>query len=133
MKPTLIVFLAVLFCTCNITSDKKTISISDYRESKIAPEIDASKHKNGDIQIFRMPVFFMESVETYTTIIYRNDNGELNGYKSYVGSDDEYDKATVIWDNDSTVSVKLFNSESGQSESFSMGGKGSKTWLSTDD
>lgn len=129
MKPKHIVFLMTLLSACGTTPNEKTISIVDDRKNSKADTINVGSHLDKDVEIFRTNF----NGSTYSTIIYRNDNGEIKGYQAYYGSLKNYDKATYKWTNDSTVTFKLFESTSDQSESYSMIGSGRTTGLSVPD
>ncbi len=110
--------------TNNTISDEKLISIADYRNSE-PPVINANNHKDKDVEIFKI---IFES-QTYSTIMFRIDDGRLRGYKTYWTTDNDYDRASYKWINDSTLTVKLFNSSDPSSESFTMTGFGNSSGL----
>jgi hypothetical protein len=113
-----------LFITCTSKPTENKVSIVDYRNSKV-PEVKPESHKDKDVDIFRT-LFFGN---TYQTVIYRIDNGQLKGYQVNYGSYNDFDKASYSWVNDSTVIVKLFSSSGDSTARFSVSGYGSTTSL----
>jgi hypothetical protein len=122
MKTKLIYILTIWLYACGPTTNETTISIIDYRNSK-APSVNADNHKNKDVEIFR--TIFL--TDTYSSIMYRFDNGKLRGYQTYFESSNNYDKATYKWINDSTLTFKLINSSNNLTESYTVTGYKSTT------
>jgi len=117
MKTKLLLFLMILVFSCNPSSMEKTVSIIDNKDSTGGePQlINVGIHKDKDVDIFRIG-----GSKMYSTIMYRIENGELKAYKSDVISNNNYDKATYKWINDSTLSYKYISSSNDSSVSYSM-------------
>jgi hypothetical protein len=118
------VMFIVIFIACTNKPVENTVSIVDYRKSK-APEVMPESHKDKDVDIFRT----MMIGETYAAVMYRIDHGQLRGYRGDISSESNYPKASYSWINDSTISVKLFDSAGQVKKSFSLIGYGSTTSL----
>lgn len=123
MKLKLVLILFALICTCEIAGQEEIITVkNDMTFDEIKSGI--SGHKDKDIDIVR---FKMDGKDLYWVILYRVENGKLNDFKDFgFGSTNDYDKATYEWIDDLTLKFKVFNSTSGQSESFIQTGYGSK-------
>jgi hypothetical protein len=123
MKTNLILFIMILIYGCNTTNDEKSVSIIDYRNPTGGEPsvVNPASHKDKDVEVFRI-----KGSESYSTVMYRFENGKLKAYESGVTSNANYDKATYKWINDSTLSFKLVNSSNNSSQSFSL--IGNKDW-----
>ena len=126
MKTKLLLFLMLFVFSCKPSIMEKTVSIIDYKDSTGSePQIiNVGIHKDKDVDIFRIG-----RREMYSTIMYRIENGELKAYESDVISNNNYDKATYKWINDSTLSFKYISSSNDSSVSYSMTGKNGWTKL----
>jgi hypothetical protein len=123
MKTIFILIFMILLYACNTTNDEKTVSIIDYKNSNGGEPklVNPASHKNKDVNVFRI-----NQSESYSTVMYRLDNGKLKAYQSGVTSNDNYDIVVYKWINDSTLSYKLVNSSNRTSQSFLM--IGNKDW-----
>ena len=123
MKTKLVLVILILIYACSTTSDEKSVSIIDYRNPTGGEPsvINPASHKDRDVEVFRI-----NGSESYSTVMYRFENGKLKAYESGVTSVANYDKVIYTWENDSTLSYKLINSSNSSSQSFSM--IGNKDW-----
>jgi len=123
MKTKLILVIMILLYACNTTSDEKSVSIIDYRNPTGGEPrlVNPGSHKDKDVEVFRI-----NGSESYSTVMYRLENGKLKAYETDVNSNTNYDKATYKWINDSTLSFTLVNSSTSFSVSYSM--IGNKDW-----
>jgi hypothetical protein len=123
MKTKLILTLMILLNACSTTNDEKPVSVIDYKnptggEPKV---VNLASHKDKNVEVFRI-----NGKDSYHTVMYRLENGNLKAYESGVTSNNNYDKATYKWINDSTLSYKLINSSNSASGSYIM--IGNKEW-----
>jgi len=86
--------------------------------------VNPTNHKDKDIQVFRI-----NGGESYSTVMYRLEKGNIKAYESGVTSNNNNDKATYKWTNDSTLSFRLVNSSNSSAESYSMIGNNGWTRL----
>lgn len=61
-----------------------------------------------------------ETVSTYEIHTYKTQEGLLCGFANEVAGDKPFDKATVNWNNDSTVSITMFNSSTHEKGNIKM-------------
>ena len=130
MKTKLIIILTTLIFACNQTGGQKTISIIDKRDSK-TPMGNVDSQKDKDVEIFRIQIPNQEG-KSYLIKMYRIDNGKLKSYPFGTSANDDYDKATYTWINDTTMTFKLINSSKNTSENFKMTGNGGRSQLVRD-
>jgi hypothetical protein len=105
-----LVLLIVIF-SCNQTSTKEgLITVKDYPANQGEPEIDLESHESGDIEIYRVNYF----EEGYEIIYYHDISGKIRDYHFYQVDTINYNQGYYNWKNDTTVSVKLYNSETKQ-------------------
>jgi hypothetical protein len=123
MKTKLILIFMTLLYACTTANDEKTVSIIDYKNSNAGEPsvINLASHKDKDVEVFRI-----NRSESYSTVMYRLEDGKLKAYESGVTSNNNYDKAIYRWINDSTLSFKFLSSSNSSSQSFFM--IGNKDW-----
>ena len=126
MKTKLILILMTLLYACSTTNDEKTVSIIDYKnptggEPKV---VNLASNKDKNVEVFRI-----NGRDSYHTVMYRLEKGNLEAYESGVTSNNNYDKVTYKWINDSTLSYRLVNSSNSLSETYSMVGNNGWTRL----
>ena len=122
LKQSLLLFaiMLVILC-CNQSSVQKgLITVQDYPPNQWEPEIDLESHKTGDVEIHRVSIW----EEGYIIIFYHDYSGELLNYHSYYYDTTYYDQGFYNWTNDTTVTVKIFNSESKKEWSVELGIRG---------
>lgn len=121
MKLKCVFILIALIYTCNIEGQDKTITIKNgitLNEIKS----DTKNHRDKDVEIIRTK---SDSTDLYVVILYREEDGKLKQFKDFIiNSKNLYDRATYEWIDGSTLKFKIFNSVSGQSESFTQTGCG---------
>jgi hypothetical protein len=127
MKTKLILILLSLICACSTTTKEKTISIIDNWDSRAQDNIES--HKDKEVKISRMHIRDKEG-KFYVAFMYRIDNNKLRAYPYFISANEDYDKATYKWINDTTLTFKLLNSSKKLSEGFKMTGNGSRLQLS---
>ena len=126
MKTKLILIFMTLLYACSTTKDEKTISIINFKNSTGGEPsmVNPTNHKDKDVQVFRI-----NGGESYSTVMYRLEKGNIKAYESGVTSNNNNDKATYKWTNDSTLSFRLVNSSNSSAESYSMIGNNGWTRL----
>ncbi len=118
----LLLFL-VSFVACT-GGEKVTLEIKDLREKEI-PEIDVKSHKARDVEVFRSNYLG----DSYAVIMYREEDGKLHGYQTYVKASQNFDEVTYQWKNDNSIQFVLYSSENGQIEKYTMTTDGSTAVL----
>lgn len=117
----LLVALMVVILSCNQSSPQEgIITVQDYPANLWEPEIDLESHKTGDVEIHRVQIW----EEGYLIIFYHNYSGKILNYHSYYYDTTNYDQGFYHWKNDTTVSVRLFNSENKNEWSVELGIRG---------
>jgi hypothetical protein len=99
------------------------------------PEANLTSHKHYDVEAFRLlfdEPFMGKGKQVYSIRYYmiaRNDS--LDYRKAWIGTDENYDKLTYNWLNDSTVTVRLYDSITSKGDTFQLfstnGGSGIRT------
>jgi hypothetical protein len=111
MKPVkhlLLFALMTLILSCNHTSSQEgIITMKDYPANHGETEIDLESHSSGDVEIYRVNYYR----EGYEIIYYHDISGKLRDYHFYQVDTTNYNQGYYNWENDSTVLVKLYNSE----------------------
>jgi len=102
------------------------IRVQDYPPNQMEPEIDLDSHKTGEFEIHRVSI----PEEGYLIIFYHDYSGKLQYYHAYKFDTINYNKGFYSWQNDTTVTVKLFNSESKKEWSVELGIRGGYTSMS---
>jgi hypothetical protein len=126
MKTKLILILISLIYACSTTSKEKTISIIDNWDSVAQDNIES--HTDKDFKISRMHLRDKEG-KFYVAFMYRMDNNKLRAYPYFISANDDYNKATYNWINDTTMTFRLINFSHNSSESFKMTGNGDRIQL----
>jgi len=124
MKTKLIIILIVLIYACSKNStQEKTISIINIWDSKAQDNL--ASHKDKEVNISRMHIPDKPG-KFYVAHMYRIDNKSLRAYPYFITANEDYDKATYKWVNDTTLTFKLISSSKKMSESFKMTGNGDR-------
>jgi len=102
--------MGVIIC-CNQSSDRQgLITVQGVPPNQWEPEIDLESHKTGDVEIYR--VIWWE--KGYTIVFYHDISGNLRSYHYYYYDTTNFDQGFYDWKNDTTVTVKIYNSETKQ-------------------
>lgn len=123
MKTKLILIIISLIYACSTTTKEKTISIIDNWDSRAQDNL--ASHKDKEVNISRMHIRDKEG-KFYVAHMYRIDNNKLRAYPYFISANEDYDKATYKWINDTTMTFKLISSSKKLSESFKMTGNGDR-------
>lgn len=112
LKHSLLLFalMIVILCCNKVSSQEGLIIVQDYPANQGEPEIDLELHKTGDVEIYR--VNYLE--EGYEIIYYHDISGKILDYHFYRVDTINYNQGFYNWKNDTTVIVKLYNSETKQ-------------------
>jgi len=104
--------LMIVIISCNQGSTQVgSIEIQDYPVNHWEPEIDLESHKSGDVEIHRVNSFLGEG---YQIIYFHDISGKIRDYYFLQVDTTNYDQGFYNWKSDTTVIVKLFNSETKQ-------------------
>lgn len=129
------IYLAVFFSTailcfsCSTSLPKGEISLSGERKG-FTPDVDLASHKPYDVEIHKA---LLPNGPGYSVSFYRKENGKLTNHYGFWGPEEDFDKASYAWLNDSTVSIRLFNSKTQKEAKFKIFGYGSTNGISTDE
>jgi hypothetical protein len=109
-----------------ITTKDELLFITDCGSGR-ADNDDLSTHHDKDVEICRSSLLG----QTYTTQMYRLENGKLNFYRFQNVTEVNYDVATYNWLNDSTLAFRTINSKLGISETYTMSGYSGTTQIAS--
>jgi hypothetical protein len=132
--PAKTIYLAIFVSTtilcfgCNPSLPKGELTINNDTRSLLS-DADLASHKPFDVEIYKTMI---PMGPAYGVTFYQNENGKLNHHSAYWGEEGEFDKAAYKWLNDTTVSVRLYNSSSQKEVKFKVFGFGSRNGMSTD-
>lgn len=119
----------MLLFGCSPSLPKGELSIaSDNKPFK--PDADLASHKPFDVEVNK--TLLPMGGPGYSVSFYQNENGKLTNHYGFWGQEEEFDKAQYAWLNDSTVSIRLYNSKSQKEVKFKVFGYGSTNGISTD-
>ena len=130
MKPlkhllSLFALMVVILC-CNQSSVQEgLIIVQGVPPNQWEPEIDLESHKTGDVEIHRVLI----PEEGYIIIFYHDYSGKIQNYHSYYFDTTNYNQGFYNWNNDTTVTVKLFNSETKKEWSVELGMRGGSSFM----
>jgi hypothetical protein len=102
-----------LFQTSCKTESKNDKGIIDIQLVASEPEISTFGHKNFDVEVFKMILSPPDSTlgsQIYSVQYYFNLKDTLIGRKAWLLREDDFDKTSYNWLNDSAVAITLFNS-----------------------
>ena len=130
MKPlnhSLLIFALVLAIVgCTQSSPKEGfITVMDYPSDRYQPEINLDEHKSGDVEIHRVGI----PEEGYLIIFYHDYSGKIENYQSYKFDTINYNQGFYNWQNDTTFTLKLFNSETEIEWSVELGIRRGYTYM----
>ena len=93
---------------------------------------DLAGHKAFDIAVSSMAL--SDSETSYTLTYYHLEKDSVKRHGAMFGSSykEKYDKAGYQWLDDTTVSIRLFNSKTGKAETFKAYGNGARNGMKTD-
>ena len=118
-----------ILCGCTGTNNQeKLLVIQDYRNQE-EPTINLEFHKSGDVDIYRAILMG----EGYNVVFYSDVTGDLLSHNAFYGTEEDFDHAEYEWKNDTTVIVRLINSENAKETSFEVFGKASTTGMTIDE
>jgi hypothetical protein len=130
MKPlkhllSLFAFMLIIFCCNQSFAQEGLITVQDYPANLGEPEIDLESHKTGDVEIHR--VNYLDKLqynmdfgnnnsgenfkEGYEIIYYHDISGKIRDYHFILIDTTNYNQAFYNWKNDTTLTVKVHNSE----------------------
>ncbi len=116
----LFAFMIVILGCNHYSPQEGLITVLDYPPDLYEPEIDLDSHKTGEVEIHRVSI----PEEGYLIIFYHDYSGKILNYHSYRFDTINYNQGLYSWQNDTTVTVKLFNSETKKEWSVELGIRG---------
>ena len=124
---TLIICCLLFACNHSSSLPKGEIYILDVRNSKEHGE-NLVSHKKYDVEVYR--TLFMGNA--YTVRYYQIENDTLKSHTAIYGAGDDFDKAAYSWLNDTSVSIRLYNTLSNKEEKFKVYGYGGLSGMKVD-
>lgn len=92
----------------------KTIPVNDIRKAGISKyDTSTAGYKEGDVKVeltYRGQGKINDSTEEYLVHFYKKYNNNLMSYMGSVTKHTDFDKASYLWLNDTTVAINLINS-----------------------
>lgn len=122
------VSLAIVSFGCSASLPKGELDIPS-EVKYIGSEPDLASHQPFDVEVNKA---ILPMGNGYSITFYQNENGQLNSHTAHWGPEEDFDKATYVWLNDTTVSIKLFNEASQNEVNFKVFGYGSRIGMSDD-
>lgn len=120
--------LAFLSFACSPSLPNGELSIpSDIKSIEEDP--DLASHQPFDVEVFKA---LLPMGTGYSITFYQNENGQLNSHTAHWGPEEDFDKASYAWLNDTTVSIRLFNESSKNEVKFKVFGFGPRSGMSAD-
>jgi hypothetical protein len=123
-----VLMLAVLPPACknsDLTKEGEVSIIESKTEQE--PEVNLASHKNGDVEVYR--ISFKDTTGIFGSGIYsvryfHKENDTLRYHKAWFSTGENFDQATYNWLNDTTVTVRLYNSQSKNEKKYTLFGYG---------
>lgn len=100
--------LALLSFACTSSLPKGELSIPSDIKS-IGDDPDLESHQAFDVEVNKA---LLPMGTGYSITFYQNENGRLNSHTAHWGPEEDFDKVSYAWVNDTTVSIRLFNASS---------------------
>lgn len=116
--------IAISCCTRSSTQEG-LIVVQDYPPNLYEPEINLESHNTGDVEIHRVQI----PEEGYLIIFYHDYSGKILNYQSNYFDTTYFEQGLYYWKNDTTVAVKLYNSETKKEWSVELGVRGGSTFM----
>ena len=120
--------IASFLLACDSTSIN-IIEIKDFFPGD-QPELKLENYKTGDVEIQRTG---SPEGSSYEIIYFHDYSGELKDYHALYVVPEIYNKAQYKWDNDTSVTVALVNSETESKYTLHLFGNGSSSGMRIDD
>src|SRR5436190_4973559 len=105
---TLIICFFQFACNHSSSLPKGEVIILDTRNSK-EPDENLATHKQYDVEVYRT---FFPTDNAYSVRYYQKENDTLKSHSATYGAEDDFDKASYSWLNDTSVSIKLYSATS---------------------
>jgi hypothetical protein len=106
----LFAFIIVIFSCNQTTSNEGIIIVQDLPADRWEPEIDIESHEPGNVEIYRGN----PGEQVYVIVYYHDISGKLRDYYFYQFDSVNYNQGYYNWKDDTTVTVRLYNSETKQ-------------------
>lgn len=118
-------FIMILFFAIPPFPQEKGIKIYKKR-----PQTALQNHKVYDVVIYKTTLTLGERTGNFYVVnFYRNENNTLREFQCFYGSDNKFNKAFYKWENDSTVSLRLYNLKNKNQEIFKVYGSKQTTGI----
>jgi len=118
-------------CKNSDLSKQGEVSIIESKTEQ-EPEINLDLHKNRDVEVYR--ISFKDTTGLFGSGVYsiryfQKENDTLRSHKAWFSTGENFDKAAYNWVNDTTVSVRLYNSQSKKEKKFTLYGFGGSSGI----
>jgi len=107
------------------TISEGVVDIKDVRKTQ-APDADIAHHKYHDVEVCReisKGDTHTPAQDEYTVYFYSNFNDSLFRYQASDEATEDFDKAAYKWLDDTSASIRLFNSGTKKEVNFKVWGK----------
>ncbi len=125
----LLICLIVMSCKDNdaVIGKSGSLIIHDFRGA-VLPEIDLSRHKPGDVVIWRT----VDISEVYRVRYFQIEHDTLMVHSSDYITDEDFDQGFYKWKSDTSLFVSIKNSKSGLELRFNIFGFESRNSMITE-
>ena len=113
---TILLLLVTTLCLARQVASKGIVSIIDVRKAG-EQEPDPAKHKQHDVVVCRT------EYRAYTVYFFRTERDTVQRFQATWGSDDDLNKASYKWLDDTLVSIKLYSTTSKKQAAFKVFGR----------
>ncbi len=113
---TIALLLIATICFARHIASKGVVSITDARKTG-EQEPDNAKHKQHDVVVCRT------KDRAYTVYFFRTETDTVRRFQGTWGTDDDLNKASYKWLNDTLVSIRLYSTKSKKQAMFQVFGR----------
>jgi hypothetical protein len=97
-----------------------------------ASSLDVRDHKQSDVEVYTTKLFrekTSSAEQVYAIAFFSKESDSLRCFKAYYGTKEVFDRAYFIWENDSTVAIRLYNTRDKKNKAFRVFGRGNTTGI----
>ena len=113
---TVLLLLITTLCLARQVASKGIVSIIDARKAG-EQELDPAKHKQHDVVVCRT------EDRAYTVYFFHTEGDAVRRFQATWGSDDDLNKASYKWLDDTLVSIRLYSTTSKKQAAFKVFGR----------
>ena len=113
---TILLLLLTTLCLARQVASKGIVNIIDARHAG-EQEPDPAKHKQHDVVVCRT------EDRAYTVYFFRTERDTVRRFQATWGSDEDMNKASYKWLDDTLVSIRLYSTTSKKQAAFKVFGR----------